>query len=173
MAGFRLNGFLITPSYLSFLVSSLLLLNTYPCKSPSLPRTRLTKHLSMWGKPDSVERRLQRWLSNERLDMGVCLAAWVRWVWQEYGEGRQGVLGDETKLSGHLGVMMLGLAYQGRCIPLLWRCYVANSKADYPVEGQVGIIMDLLNQLKAALPSDAKILVQADRGIGNSNHLMR
>jgi len=105
--------------------------------------------------------------------MEKLLPLWVKWVLRLWGEAALLVLVDETKLSDHLGVMMLGLAYQGRCIPLLWRCYVANSKADYPVEGQVGIIMDLLNQLKAALPSDAKILVQADRGIGNSNHLMR
>src|SRR5258708_11843421 len=135
--------------------------------------TRVAEHLSMWGKPDSVERRLQRWLSNKRWDMQTWSADWVRWVWQEYGQERRIVLVEETKLSAHLGVMMVGLAYQGRCIPLLWRCYVANSQADYPSEGQVGIIMGLLNQLKTALPADAKIFVQADRGIGNSNRLMR
>jgi hypothetical protein len=55
----------------------------------------------------------------------------------------------------------------------MWRIYVATSQAAYPAEGQVGIILALLNQLKAALPTDAKILVQADRGIGNSSELMR
>jgi hypothetical protein len=135
--------------------------------------TKVAEHLGMWGKADSVERRLQRWLSNERIEMKECAAAWIRWVWQEYAGDKAVVLVDETRLGNHLGVMMVGLAYEGRCIPLLWQCYGANNKAAYPPEGQVGMIIGLLCQLQAALPADTLILVQADRGIGNSGTLMR
>src|SRR5690349_19694003 len=97
--------------------------------------TRVAEHLGEWGKPDSVERRLQRWLSNPKIEVQTCCRCWVRWVWARYGSQVHVVLVDETNLHQHLGVMMLGLAYEGRSIPLVWRCYVANRKSEYPVEG--------------------------------------
>ncbi len=78
------------------------------------------------------------------------------------------LLVDETKLHDHIGVMMVGLAWQGRCLPLAWRTYRANSEADYPVEGQVGMIRTLLEQVKAGLDDPPSVLVLADRGIGCS-----
>lgn len=135
--------------------------------------TRVAEHLGAWGKADSIERRLQRWISNPKIDIRVCCAGWIGGVWARYEDGLHVVLVDETKLSDHLGVMMAGLAYEGRCIPLVWCCYVANQQAAYPAERQNGIILDLLRQIKAALPEGATFLVEADRGIGNSAALMR
>jgi hypothetical protein len=54
------------------------------------------------------------------------------------------------------------------CLPLAWRTYPANSHADYPAEGQVGLIADLLKQVKAGIGEQRSVLVLADRGIGCS-----
>jgi hypothetical protein len=80
---------------------------------------------------------------------------------------------DETKLKAELGVMVVGMVYKQRCIPLAWRVYRANSAADYPAEGQARMIIRLLKQVQAGLPAGARVRVLADRGIGTSPLLMR
>jgi len=80
---------------------------------------------------------------------------------------------DETKLGACMGVMLVGLAYEGRCIPLAWRAYKSNEHAAYPAEGQSRLIMRLLKAIRAGLPSAVKVRVLADRGIGTSPLLMR
>lgn len=132
--------------------------------------SKIAEHLLDMGKPDSVERRLQRWVSNGRIEMRVCWDAWIKWVVASFDDQRLVLLVDETKLGSHLGVMMVGLAYQTRCIPLIWRCYRPEA---YPEEGQVALIKTLLLQVKRNLPEAMRPLVQADRGIGTSPALIR
>jgi hypothetical protein len=119
------------------------------------------------GKADasSMERQLQRWIANERLVMRVIFKWWIRWIVQLWGKAAFLILVDETKLSDHVAVMMVGLAYQGSAIPLIWRAYTVT---DYPEEGQVALMTDLLQQLRAILPSDQAVLLLADRGLGTS-----
>jgi hypothetical protein len=120
-----------------------------------------------WGKLPTIERRLQRVVSNTGIGMDQVGEAWVM---SQYDSDEVVLLVDETKLGKHLSVMMVGLAYQQRCIPLVWRCY--ESKA-YPAEGQVKMIEKLLKQVKASLHPTVRPVVQADRGIGTSPALVR
>lgn len=80
---------------------------------------------------------------------------------------------DETKLHERIGVMLVGVAFEGRCIPLAWRTYRANAAASYPAEGQVGMIERLLKAVKAGIGDRCRVLVLADRGIGCSPDLCR
>lgn len=118
----------------------------------------------------ALEKRLSRWLHNERVSDELLSQAWVAWVVERYASSHWLVLVDETKLSDHLSVMMVSLAYQQRAIPLLWRCYAPT---DYPVEGQVALIRELLARLRLWLPSRIALTIQADRGIGTSPELIR
>jgi hypothetical protein len=125
------------------------------------------------GKADSLTRRFQRWLSNVRIDVPISCHWWIKWVWSQYDGQRPILLVDETKLGARIGVMMVSLAFEKRAIPLMWRCYIANSKADYPAEGQVKLIEGLIQRVIAALPEGCCPLLEVDRGIGNSSNLMR
>lgn len=118
----------------------------------------------------ALVKRLSRFLSNPRISDELLSQSWIRWVARVYGSKHWIILVDETKLSNHLTVMMVGLAYQKRAIPLLWRCYVAQA---YPEEGQVALIEELLIRLRLLLPATIAITVQADRGIGTSPDLIR
>ncbi len=89
------------------------------------------------------------------------------------GSGQVTLVVDETKLDDRIGVMLVGLAWEGRCLPLAWRTYRANSRAAYPAEGQVGMIAALLQQVKAGIGTQQRVLVLADRGIGCSPDLCR
>ncbi len=116
---------------------------------------------------DSVQRRLQRTLEDPKLKGRAVQRAWVKWVLSQVDSREYVLLVDETKLGEHLNVMLVGLAYQGRCIPLAWVCYPPDTP------GQVKRITQLLKLVKAGLPTDGRVVVQADRGIGTSPDLVR
>jgi hypothetical protein len=132
--------------------------------------SKVAEHLPWVGKADSLERRLQRFLADEHLLIRRLQQEWVNWVLKAYDSQEVVLLVDETKLSDHLSVMLVGLAYQHRCIPLVWRCY---TNATYPAEGQVKLIQALLSCVVAGLPSGIRPVVEVDRGIGTSSKLMR
>lgn len=130
----------------------------------------VSKWLWTLGSRASVEKRLKRFLSNSGLAWSELQVEWVRWVLRFFEVSELVLLVDETKLGKYLSVMMVGLAYRQRCIPLVWCCYQPKH---YPREGQVKLILKLLRVVKAALPEAARPLVQADRGIGTSPRLLR
>ncbi len=122
---------------------------------------------------DSAIKRLQRFLGNEKWIGQHCFSPLSKRVLSTVETERIHLLVDETKLKNRLAIMMVGLAFDGRCIPLAWRCYKANSAADYPAEGQVAMISSLLELVRSGLPADRPVLVSADRGIGTSPSLCR
>jgi hypothetical protein len=132
--------------------------------------SRIAEQLGMVGKADSMERRSQRWLANPRIMIEACCGAWASWVLESMEpEGEQIILlVDLTKLGKWLDVMMVGLAYRKRCIPLAWRCMVGQQSWE---EKQVPLIAELLSWIAAAVPEGQTPLVEADRGIGNSSAL--
>jgi hypothetical protein len=121
------------------------------------------------GRADSQRRRLQRFLGQKRgLEAFFC--DWTSSVVKALGQ-REVV--DETKLKDRFGVMVVGVVYGKRCIPLAWRVYKANDAAAYPAEGQTRMIIRLLKSIRAGLPAGVRVRVLADRGIGTSPLLMR
>jgi hypothetical protein len=131
---------------------------------------RIAQSLATLGKPDTVERRLQRFLSNPRLEFPKCAAAWANWVLASLASPETVLLlVDETSLKNRLKVMAVSLAYHAKAIPLAWECYPPKQR---PL-GQVELISTLLGQLSKAIPPGAKVLVEADRGIGTSPELLK
>lgn len=118
----------------------------------------------------ALERRLGRFLENKRISDELLSQTWIRWLVQHVASSHWVILVDETHLGPHIGVMMVGLAYQQRAIPLLWRCYRPGT---YPVEGQVAVIGELLARLRVLVPTGIALTVQADRGMGTSPDLIR
>ena len=135
--------------------------------------SRMAEALPEWGAFNTVRQRLKRWISNPRIGVTNACYEWVSWVWSSCQFKRPVLLVDETKLSDRLAVMMVSLAFEGRAIPLMWRCYYANSVMDYPQQGQVLLIYGLLAQVLSALPTSVRPLVQMDRGLGHSSAMLR
>jgi hypothetical protein len=128
----------------------------------------IARQVSCGEQIESTTKRFRRWLDNQALDLETFFSEWSRWVVKSVGGERVTLVVDETKLEARVGVMMVGLAWQGRCLPLAWRTYRANDQANYPPEGQVGIIRNLLERVKAGIGEQQAVLVLADRGIGCS-----
>ena len=131
--------------------------------------SKVSEKLPLLGQAKSVQRRLERFLANERINWLRCCVAWSSYVLRHYVGEMPIILVDETKLGQHLSVMMIGLAYRSCCIPLLWWAYPPDA---WPM-GQVHLIEHLLCALAQGIPDEVKILIEADRGIGTSPDLVR
>lgn len=135
--------------------------------------SKISEALAFAGGLATVEKRLKRWLGNPRIDIDHVCSQWVRWVWSVSQLERPILLVDETKIGDRMGVMMVSLAYDKRAIPLMWTCYPANDAQAYPAEGQVGMVVRMLEQVMASLPAHSRPLIEADRGIGCSSELIK
>jgi len=134
----------------------------------------VARQVSCGEQVTSTMRRWRRFLNNRAFPLHLFFVAWTRWVVSALGLAQVTLLVDETKIRDWIGVMLVGVAWEGRCLPLAWRTYRANSVAEYPSEGQVGMIADLLRTVKSGLPeTTTQVLVLADRGIGTSPELCR
>lgn len=129
----------------------------------------VAQQLYTLGTPNTVERRLQRFLSRGRMDMATLQQQLAKWVLSRCICGRAVLLVDETSLGDHLRVMVVCLAYAGRAIPLAWECYLPEQ---YPAGGQVALVLQLLDRVAPALAGVAEVVIEADRGIGCSPKLL-
>lgn len=123
------------------------------------------------GEAESQRRRLQRFVARE-VDLGRWFGEWTQSVVKTLAPQEIVLVVDETKLEDRFGVMVVGLVHAERCIPLAWRVYLANQAAAYPAEGQVQMILALLQRVQAGVPAHLSVRVMADRGIGTSPDLM-
>jgi hypothetical protein len=122
------------------------------------------------GKLESQYRRLQRFLANERVVVETLQGEWSEWVVKTMQAEQVVLLVDETALSDHLKVMVVGIWSPGGCVPLAWRCYPPQM---YPAEGQVQLITRLLKRVMPSIPVNIPVWLVADRGIGTSPALMQ
>src|SRR5258708_32876410 len=99
--------------------------------------SKVSEKLALVGQAKTVQRRLERWLANERIDWLKCCEAWSGFVLRHYVGEMPILLLDETKLGNSLSVMV---AYRSCCIPLLWWAYQPTA---WPM-GQVHLIEHLL-----------------------------
>src|SRR5262249_55570427 len=74
--------------------------------------SKVAEALGALGKISSVQRRLERWLDNGRIDWKGCCRAWSAFVLRRYVGQRVILLVDETKLGNALSAMVVGLAYR-------------------------------------------------------------
>lgn len=135
--------------------------------------SRMAEGIPEMGSVNTVRQRLKRWISDPTLRVMEVCEEWIEWVWSRWGMQRALLLVDETKLNDRLGVMLVSLAYAGRAIPLVWRCYKADEAGAYPAQGQVLLVYGLLAHVLSVLPSSARPLVQMDRGLAHSSALLR
>jgi hypothetical protein len=111
------------------------------------------------GQANSQRRRLQRFVEQAQ-PLEHFFGLWTRSVLRrvKVPKGQPMVLVvDETKVEDRFGVMVVGVACEGRVIPLAWRVYRANDGAAYPPEGQARMIIRLLKQVRAGLPPRQRV----------------
>jgi Transposase DDE domain len=161
------------PSLNSWQVANVALMSYGVMKAEGSQQQKVARHMRGREQVASATRRIRRFLDNERFPLVAFWTEWVRWIVSALGGQHITLLVDETKLHDRIAVMVVGVAWENRCLPLVWRAYEANPAAAYPAEGQVAMIEGLLAMVKAGLPEGCEVLVLADRGIGCSPDLCR
>jgi hypothetical protein len=161
------------PSLNTWQVENVAVFSLGVIRAESSQQEQIARQVVCGEQVASATRRIRRFEANKAVDLNTVFSEWTRWVVGAMEAETVYVLVDETKLADRLGVMVAGVAYEGRCIPLAWRCYQANSSSAYPAEGQVGMIEQLLHTIQAGMPAQQRVIVMADRGIGTSPALCR
>jgi hypothetical protein len=156
------------PNLNSWQVDNLALFSYGVILAESSQQMKIARKVACGEQVASAERRLRRFIANENVSLADFTQAWTRWIIEGLETDKVVLLVDETKLDDRLGTMMVGVAFEGRCIPLAWQCYRANSRKDYPQQGQVALIEALLYQVQQGISEGREVLVLADRGIGTS-----
>jgi hypothetical protein len=156
------------PSLNSWQVNNVALFSQGVAEAESCQQDAIARKVIGEEDVTSAARRLRRFLNNQSLDPVQFMKDWTEWVVNSYQGDQLNLLVDETKLNGTLGIMVVGLAWESRCIPLAWRCYKVD---EYPQEGQVELIKQLLEPIHAAISDDWRVYLMADRGIGTSPDL--
>jgi Transposase DDE domain len=113
------------------------------------------------AKMSSIERRLARFIANERI---VVPLIWKRFLAQVLtpfrGQQLYFVL-DNMPFRDELTIVYLGLLVHSRVLPVAWAVMPAQTKWD---EGQWDIVGRLLDQVRVHLPGSSCTLI-ADRGL--------
>src|SRR6188508_1114895 len=114
----------------------------------------------------SSTRRFERLLASARLHVCAARGAVVAQVleagrgqtlWLALDETHQG----RTETGARLGMLALRLVYRERAIPLAWVCYrPGEAPASFPV-----LIGRLIDEVAAALPPAAQVVLMTDRGL--------
>lgn len=113
------------------------------------------------AKVPSIERRLQRFLSNERIeveDIWEQFLAQVLPVWQHQPVT---LILDITPFEEHAQVVYLGLLQQSRVLPLAWKVMPGQEEWE---QGQWEIVAGLFEQ-GARVLGEADCTLIADRGL--------
>lgn len=159
------------PSLNSWQLENVALFSQGVMKAQSSQQQAIARQVVCGERVDSAARRLRRFIANEQFPLQAFFSHLSHWIIEALPYEKVYLLVDETKLGDRIGALVVGVAWEGRCIPLAWRCYKANSQAGYPEEGQVKIIEDLLRCIQQGISSECEVVVLADRGIGSSSAL--
>lgn len=157
----------------SWQIESLALFSYGAALAGSSRQINMARQVVCGEKVASTIKRLQRFLGNDKWLDDQFFIEWSRWILSILPSRRVYLLVDETKLADKHGAMFIGLAFECRCLPLVWQSYKANSREDYPPEGQVDMIVAMLRLIQQAMPDGKYAIVMADRGIGGSSDLCR
>ena len=113
------------------------------------------------AKMTSIERRLARFIANERIVVPLIWKLFLAHVLTPFrGQHLYFVL-DNTPFRDDLTIVYLGLLVHSRVLPVAWAVMPAQTKWD---EGQWQIVGRLLDQIRVHLPETSCTLI-ADRGL--------
>jgi hypothetical protein len=91
--------------------------------------TRIAGHLPWDGDRDSIVQRLRRVLMNPRLEIRTLYAPTVRYLLRWLNNSERIILViDRTMLGNTLNILMVGIAFRGRVLPLAWKVHVRSQE---------------------------------------------
>lgn len=111
----------------------------------------------------SIAKRFERFLDNDAVDVERWYHPWSAWLIQSASVG--GVLHlviDTTKVSAKCRLLIVGVAYHRRTLPLMWE-WVEYPRGHCPARLQIA----LLKRLKALIGTEIEVSFVGDSEFGN------
>lgn len=121
----------------------------------------LWEELSSETKLVSYERRLQRFVANERIEVQTCWNDFLRQVLPAWENQPVTLILDLTPYTQEATIVHVGLLVQSRVLPLAWEVMPQQEEWD---QGQWEIVAHLFEQVAAFFTSQCCTLL-ADRGL--------
>jgi hypothetical protein len=121
--------------------------------------SRLACVMRRGARVPSSERRLQRLVANERLEVHQAVTRLARLILAD--PGPLTLILDETPQANHLRAMKLCRQMCGRALPVVWYCY----RPEAPPMRMDQLILDLFQRTANLLPQGVHPTLLADRGL--------
>jgi hypothetical protein len=121
----------------------------------------VSEHGLSQAKMSSIERRLARFLANERIVVPLIWKLFLTQVLSPFRGQRLYFVLDTMPFRDELTMVYLGLLVHSRVLPVAWAVMPGQTKWD---EGQWSIVGRLLDQVTLHLPDTSCTLI-ADRGL--------
>src|SRR5258706_9128656 len=97
-------------------------------------------HSTLYIKKLSIVRRMERFLDNGAIRVRSWYEPIACWLIQAASvSGELALVWDSTKVSAHHRLVLVGLAYRRRVIPLAWR-WVRTSQGDSLTSTQIALL---------------------------------
>lgn len=132
-------------------------------ESKSVYLSVIARKLPIHAKKLSIAKRLERFLSNQAVDVEKWYHAWAVWLIQSASSaGHLHLVIDSTKVSARHRLVMIAVAYRRRTLPLMWS-WVDYSRGHCTTQFQI----DLFRRLHPLIPPGVCVSVVGD---GEFNH---
>lgn len=124
------------------------------------------------GTAHSREKRLHRFLRNQRLDPRAVTEGLARLILGKRGRGLWPIAFDQTK-AGSTQALLAGVPFEGRTLPLAVYSFEYPWKEPTTTKSQNWLEEVFLADLEEALPAGAKAVFIGDRGYARASLLRR
>lgn len=131
--------------------------------SRSVQTGRLAANVPLAVKKQSIVRRLERFLDNRAVRVRAWYEPIARWLVQAAGvAGEITLVLDSTKVSTHHRLVLVGIAYRQRVVPVAW-AWVRSSRGHSRTSLQIA----LLSYVRSLLPADVQVSLVGDCEFGH------
>ncbi len=131
--------------------------------SRSVQSGRLAANIPLRIKKQSIVRRMERFLDNGAVRVRDWYEPIARWLVQAASVGGEvALVWDSTKVSTHHRLVLVGIAYRQRVIPLVWT-WVKSSRG----HSRTGVQVALLSYVHSLLPAGVHVSLVGDCEFGH------
>ena len=117
----------------------------------------------------STQKRFQRWLYNGRINVNDLYGPLIQEGLAEWGDHKLYLALDTSRLFDDYCLIRISVVFRGRAVPVAWKVIEHKSSTV-----SLWVYKELLDHAATLLPTDAYVVLQADRGFADTalmNHV--
>lgn len=111
----------------------------------------------------STQKRFQRWLYNGRINVNDLYGPLIQEGLAEWGDHKLYLALDTSRLFDDYCLIRISVVFRGRAVPVAWKVIEHKSSTV-----SFAVYKELLDHAATLVPTDAYIVLQADRGFADT-----